>query len=78
MTTVSDLIERLTEMPKDAQVLITLDEGVNDPGHPVGDVFEAITLKDEVEDGEAFITFDEDFGGEVPDEYQTVVVLMAD
>lgn len=77
MNTVKDLLDLLSQMPEDAPVLLSLDEGDNDPAYPIGEVSVHIALKEEVDGGEAYIAFEEDFGGDVPEDYQEVAVIWA-
>ena len=53
MTTVKDLIDKLSDLPQDAPVMITMDEGDNDPAYPVDDASEAVALREEVDAEEA-------------------------
>ena len=77
MTTVKDLIDKLSDLPQDAPVMVTMDEGDNDPAYPIDDVSEAVALREEVDAEEAYVSFAEDFGGHIPEEYQEIVVLWA-
>lgn len=78
MATVKDLMAQLSEMPQDAQVLLSLDDGDNAPAKALHEASEQVALRDDLEQGEAFVDFIEDFGGDIPEEYAEVVVLWAD
>lgn len=78
MTTVKDLIDQLSELPQDAPILLSLDEGDNEPANSVGSASSEAALRTEVETGEAYITSAEDFGNDLPEEYQEVVVIWAE
>ena len=78
MATVKDLMSQLSEMPEDAEVLLSLDDGDNAPARVLYEASEQVALRDDVEQGEAFVDFAEDFGGDIPEEYVEVVVLWAD
>lgn len=75
MATVKDLMAQLSEMPQDAEVLLSLDDGDNAPAKVLYEASEQVALRDDVEQGEAFVDFVEDFGGNIPEEYTEVVVL---
>lgn len=76
MVTVKDLIDQLSELPQDAPVLLSLDDGDNDPALPVDEASVAVGLREEVEDEEVYVAFVEDFET-LPEEYQEVVVVWA-
>lgn len=77
MATVKELLDQLSDLPQDAVVLLSLDEGDNDPALTADEASAHVALREEVEKGEAYVAFAEDFGGSVPEDYQEVVVIWA-